>query len=133
MTSRIPILAIRYKATVFRGGDVSTRREVPGNGDVGGAARRQVTQPSVEQLGLGELRGRGGDLQDRTMRVATIGGTISTRREAPGNGEVGGAERQQGTQSPAEQRGKDMVPEEEWRRMSPRERKSFSKNHKKRK
>ena len=53
--------------------------------------RRQVTQPSVEQLGLGELRGRGEDLQDRTMLVAITGGTISTRRDVFGNGNVGGA------------------------------------------
>ena len=121
--------------------------------DVGVAARRQVAQSLVEQLGQGELRGRGGDFQDRTMRAATIGGTISTRRDVPGNGDVGGAvagprantetmggERLQGEaddlrggQPATAQR--EQLPEEVWRAMSLSARKQHRKdqNRKKRK
>ena len=55
--------------------------------------RRQGAQSTVEQLGQGEMRRRGGDFQDRAMRAGDIGGAVSTRREVPGAGDVSGARR----------------------------------------
>ena len=116
--------------------------------DVGGTARRrQVYQPSGEQLGQGELRGRGDELQDRTMQVATTGGAVSTRRDLAGNGDVGGAARRQAAQSPVEQLGQGelrgrggevqddsaSITEERWEMLSRSARKHFGKTRNKRK
>ena len=106
------------------GGTVSTRREAPGNGDDGGAARYQGAKSSGEQLGQDEC-GRGGERLDRARQAGNIDGAVSTRREILGEGAatIGGnvlAERRA--------QGEDLASEEEWRRMSQRERRTF-RNH----
>ncbi len=110
-------------------------------------ARRRRAQPSAGHLGQDELRGRGGDIQERATRAGNICGAVSTRWDVPGSGDVGGTARRQVDQSPMEQLGQDElrgcggetqdgsagITEGEWKKMSRSERKQLLKNRNKHK
>ena len=111
------------------GGEISTRRDVPGVGDVGGATLSQGVRAPGEQQRKGSLRGQGGEIHARAKfggNVPTrldvlgsddvgevsrkrgeafqdIGGNASTRREVPGAVNAGEATQRQGVPSPARQ------------------------------
>ena len=89
------------------GGTVSTRREVPGNDDAGGAARGQLAQSPMEQPGQGELHGRGD--QDNKDAGIISGIVLAEQRAYSG----------------------DLVPEGRWKTMSRAARKRVGKNHNK--
>ena len=91
------------------GGEVSSRPDVSGADVEGGGAILGHGTPPKEPLDQGELRGRGGESQDRPSQATNFWGILPTRLDIPGDDYFGEAARRQGAQPPMELLGQEEL------------------------